>query len=656
MESTFKLVRAAMDIKSAFAHSSKLPVPEDLFTKPNGGQSFAKVDLADAYLQIPVEEKSRKLLTINNHRGLFQYTRLPFGIKTTPATFQQIMDTMLSDYPGCVAYLDVIIIMGRDAAYLVQKLARKQPEEYGFRLRKEKCIFMLHIVEYLGFITDKHGRHPDPASVEAIKAMPPPKDVSGLRSFLGLVSYYGAFLPTLHQLRGSLNRLLTKDSKWEWTTECPRSFEKVKAMITSDLHLTHFNPSLPIEVASDASNFGIGAVISNVFPDGSEKSIAHAARSLTPTEKNYSQIEKEALSIIFAVKKFHKMLYGRRFTLLTDHKPLLTIFGSKKGIPVYTANRLQRWATMLLAYDFNIQYRNTHEFGKADALSRLINSKPIDYQPCSLTARYKKPFCSNSKQTESDDSVIESVTVEREVRQVLFDNIRALPVTATTIKNLTNHNEVLQKVMHNVRTRWNQHNLYSNIRQFFHRRDSLSIVDGCLLFGERVVVPRVLRDKLLNQFHTGHPSINRMKALARSYVYWSQMDSEIERFCQRCEECQLAAKAPPKCPWQPRPDAEKPWQRLHLDFAVPVNGQNYMILVDAFKWPEVVPMTNPNSISLISELNKLFSYFGIPETIVSDNGSQFTSATFQTFCEHHGIQQKFSPPYHPQSNGQAGIT
>ena len=194
--------------------------------------------------------------------------------------------------------------------------------------------------------------------------MPPPSDVSNLRAFLGLVSYYGSFLPSFHQIKAPLNKLLTKDTKWSWPIDCQKSFDKIKSLIKSDLLLTHFDPNKKIVVVADASNHGEGAAISHTFTDGTEKAIMHAARSLTPAECNYSQVEKEALTLIFAVKKFHKMLFGRHFTLLTDHKPLLSIFSSKKGIPVYSASRLQRWTIILLEYDFSIQYRKTTEFGQ----------------------------------------------------------------------------------------------------------------------------------------------------------------------------------------------------------------------------------------------------------------------------------------------------
>ncbi|CAI2344422.1 unnamed protein product [Caenorhabditis sp. 36 PRJEB53466] len=203
--------------------------------------------------------------------------------------------------------------------------------------------------------------------------MPAPQDVSQLRSFLGLVQFYGQFVKQLHNFRAPLNKLTVKDSKFNWTSSCQTAFDQIKDVLRSELLLTHFDPSLPIIVAVDASQYGIGAVITHRLPDGSEKAIAHASRSLTTAQRNYGQIEKEGLALIFAVQKFHRYIHGRRFTLRTDHKPLLAISGSKKGVPVYSANRLQRWATTLLNYNFSIEYINTKDFGQADALSRLIS-------------------------------------------------------------------------------------------------------------------------------------------------------------------------------------------------------------------------------------------------------------------------------------------
>ena len=293
-------------------HQYPLPALEDLFTKLNGGTCFAKLDLPDAYLQMEVDENSKNLCTINTYKGLFQFCRLPFDIKSAPAIFQQTMDTMLTGLPGVSAYIDDIIITGTTPEELLHHLTSVLDwiQQYGFHLRLDKCKFFQTSVKNLGFIFDKNGRRPDPENIHVIKQLTAPMDVSTLRSFLGLVSHYSSFLPELHKLRGPLNNLLQKDTKWNWSNSCKESFEKIKSLLSLDQLLTHYDPSTDITVVSDASDNGVGAVISHIFPDRSEKAIAHSSKSLTPTEHKYSRIKKEALAIIFTEKKFHKMLYG----------------------------------------------------------------------------------------------------------------------------------------------------------------------------------------------------------------------------------------------------------------------------------------------------------------------------------------------------------
>ena len=260
---------------------------------------------------------------------------------------------MLDGLDFAVAYLDDVIIISKSKEQHQEHVRRvfSLIQEFGFNVKEEKCEFFLEEIKYLGHIIDKDDRRPDPDRATAIKKknMPAPGNTTELQSFLGLANYYQSFIPNMHNLRAPLNALLKKVSTWKWTPECQEAFNKIKNTLTSDLSLAHYNPVSDIIVASHASSHGIGTCILHKMPDGSKKKpVTHTSRSLLPTGKHFSQIEKEALAIIFAVAKFHRYLHVRFFKLQTDHKPLLTIFGSKKGLPVYTANRLLRWGTILL--------------------------------------------------------------------------------------------------------------------------------------------------------------------------------------------------------------------------------------------------------------------------------------------------------------------
>ena len=382
---------------------------EEVLIKLNGGKVFSKIDFSEAHLQIP-EDNSSKLLCINTHTGLY---RLAFGIKVAPAIFQQVMDTVLDGFDFIFAYLDDIIISSKTKALHREHLNKvfAQIREFGFKVKEAKCNFCMNKIKYLGHIIDKDWRRPDSERATAIKDMPAPDNVTTLKSFLGLANYYQSFIKNMYDLRAPLNKLL-KNKKWKWTPECQTAFDQIKKGLTSDLFLIHYDPKLEIIVASDASSCGVSACILHKMPDGTKKPIAHAPRTLLPAEKHNSQIEKEALGIIFAGTKFHRCLHGGLFTLQTDHKPLINIFGSKKGQPIYTANRLLRWETILLNYNFKIEYLPSKQISHADGLSRLV-------------LKYSEPF---------EDTIIAALRTDCEIKNTTANTVKELPVTFLEIK------------------------------------------------------------------------------------------------------------------------------------------------------------------------------------------------------------------------------
>ena len=203
-----------------------LPTPEELFSTLSGGRIFSKLDLSQAYPQVSVDEASKPYLRVNTHRGLYVYNCLPFGVASVPAIFQKIMDTVLQGITGVTCYIDDILVSSPDEETHIQILGEvfDRLEKHGFRLKQNKCEFLLSHIEYLGHVVNEAGLHPLPSKVEAITKAPIPVNAQQLRSFLGLVNYYGKFIPNLAIHLHSLNQLLQARKKWKWSRECAEAF------------------------------------------------------------------------------------------------------------------------------------------------------------------------------------------------------------------------------------------------------------------------------------------------------------------------------------------------------------------------------------------------------------------------------------------------
>ncbi|XP_046142387.1 uncharacterized protein K02A2.6-like [Osmia bicornis bicornis] len=614
--------------QALFNNCHPMPNIENIMAKLNGCCFFSVMDLSDAFFQLTIDEDHREITTIVTPRGLFRFKRLPFGIKTAPATFQQAIESTLMGLEGVYPYIDDVIVTGRTRQEHDLRLQNtlRRLEERGWKLSIEKCKFGLREIKFLGLIINSRGISADPSATSAIANLPDPTNVTEVQSLLGLVNHYGKFIPHLHTVKHPLEELTRKNRKWEWTRQHSLAVEKIKKIMLSPLLLEHYDPTKTLVVAADACSTGIGGVLLQRDEHGQERAVYHMSQSLTEAQRNYSQLEKEALALVTAVERFHKFVWGRRFILQTDHKPLTALLQTEntKGLKPTTAARLKRWALRLLGYDFRIEHIRTQEKFRHD------NSEELQVS------------CVRA--------------VEEEVEQLRNNAIDSFGKNLREkLKSTTNSDEDLLRVLNALRNGWSEPADTSEYLQHFkNRRDSLSIVDGTLMLGDRVVIPRKMVPDTLQALHRGHPGIRRMKQLAREYVYWPRIAQDLEHLVKRCDSCALTQRMPAKAPISPWPTARKPLERMHIDYAGPIDGQYILVFVDAYsKFPDVGITQTISANKTVEMCREVFCRYGPPEILVSDHGTQFTSAQFATLCAEMHITHLFSPVNHPQSNGQA---
>ena len=641
-----------------------LPTMEDCLSELVGGDLFTKLDIKQAFNTMKLRPVDQKLATVNTHKGLFAPTRLPYGISSATAIFQRKMDQTLHGIPGVACRVDDIVLTAPNDELHIERLKEVilRLEKEGFKCRLDKCKFMAESIVYLGHEISRTGIKALSSKVETISKAPYPESRSQLVSFLGAAQYYSRFIPNMSTLIEPLNKLRSVSVPWNFGKSEKRAFDALKKELSSDRVLALYDPELELKLDADASSVGIGAVLSQVDNAGVERPIEFISRTLSSAERNYSQIEKESLSIVWAVKRLHRYLFARPFTLVTDHKPLESIFNPHKNIPIMGVSRIQRWALFLSSYQYKIQFRPTEKHANADMCSRY----PLPASNCSELEPEIEETCVGT---------VHRVTRESEVIQSVFSEHYFgddLPmIESSKIREFTRRDRVLSRVLHLIKDGWvNQvpddkmgHSGgaeeddkvgLDEMRPYTMRKSELSVDSGCVLWGSRVIIPTSQRKDVLRLLHATHMGMSQTKALARGYVWWPGLDADIERVVRDCEACKMNQSKPASSVPHPWVKPTRPWERVHLDFCGPVFGSMWLVVICAYsKWIEVIRMSSTKSGPVIKELRELFSRFGLPSVVVSDNGPQLVSNEMKSFMTRNGINHVLIPAYHPASNGQA---
>ena len=607
----------------------QMPTREEMIAQLAGAKYFSKLDAAQGFWQLELDEPSSHLCTFITPFGRYRYKRLPFGISSAPEVYHKTVSQIFDGMDGVSTFADDIIIWGstREQHEKNLRAVLTRIEGKNLKLNKDKCELFCSELTFIGDRVGADGVKMDPEKIKVVKDMQEPKNKKELQQFLGMVNYLVKWIPM--QLRNkdctSIRQLLLDKNAWVWESHQQEAFDGLKDDLTSAPVLQYFDPNLPVKVSSDASSYGVGFVLLQLNRQ-EWKPIAYGSRSLTEAEKNWAQIEKEMLAVTIVCEHFHQYVYGRRFCAETDHKPLLGIV--KKPLSDCTL-RLQRLRLRLQKYDFELVYTPGKHMYVADALSRCKTSnskcRPIE-EDVNLHVAMVQECLPIAEDRLSE--LYKACDVDHEVRQLVYYITNGWPETRSECE-LSTH-------------------------PYWNVRHDLSVANGLVFRGTRVVIPRVLRPKFLTNIHEGHMGIEKCRRRARQAVYWPYLNTDVETMVKSCSECLKYSSSQQREPLMPHDLPTRPFQKLGMDLCS-LERKNYLVVVDYFSgYPEVFAMgSDTTAEAVIRVLKQTFARFGIPALLFSDNGPQFKNAQMDAFAREWGFTQMTSSPYHPKSNGMA---
>lgn len=545
------------------------------------------------------------------------------------------MQTVLRKLDGVKNYLDDIIVYGnsQEAHDKHLQAVRHRLEEVGLQINFDKSSFNQASIPFLGHVISKEGLRPSPDHLIAIAEAPRPTDMVALRSFLGLTSWFNKFLPNYATVVEPLRQMLRANAQTplQWSKETVESFDTLKRMLLQSPVLAIYDPSLPTFISTDASDYGLGAVLTQLHPDGVERVIAFASRTLSTSERKYSAVEKEALACVWAVEKWRTYVWGHRFTLRTDHQALTTLL-STKGMD-RAGMRVARWSARLLCFQYDVQYRPGKKNCVADCLSRM-------------------PLSHTDTTASTEQDLISEIA---EIQPFLT----ALPLV--DFKAECEDCPELSQLRQTIQLGWPklQKSVSSDLRLYFPVRHELAVESPLIFRGNRLIVPVALRERLIHLAHEGHQGLVRTKQRLRELYWWPRMDDLVHTILSACVTCQASDKSAKTftAPMQPVEFPKGPFQHVAIDIVGPfekgaTDCKFAITLIDYFsKWPEVGFASSVTTETVLKFLTTIFAREGNPCTITTDNGPQFTSFEFADFVKTQGIKHIKTSVYHPQANG-----